>query len=58
MKIISTKWFDQNRGDAATPNYGSRLVGSEFASEKRDDLFAAIPPLESLRAILAICAAH
>ena len=54
MKIISTKWLDQSKGDAAAPNYRSRLVGCEFATEKRDDLFAATPPLESLRAILAI----
>ena len=26
MKIISTKWLDQNKGDAAAPNYRSRLV--------------------------------
>ena len=58
MKIISTKWLEQNKGDAAAPNYQSRLVGCEFAVEKRDDLFAATPPLESLRAILAICAAR
>ena len=58
MKIISTKWLDQNKGDAAAPNYRSRLFGCEFASEKRDDLFAATSPLESLRAIPAICAAH
>ena len=55
MKIISTQWLDQNKGDSAAPNYRSRLVGCEFAREKRDDLFAATPLLESLRAILAIC---
>ena len=38
------------------PNYIPRLVGCEFAREKHDDLFAATPLLESLRAILAICA--
>ena len=37
-------------------NSRSRLVGCEFAREKRDDLFAATPPLESLRTIAAICA--
>ena len=42
----------------ASPNYRSRLVGCEFAHDKRDDFFAATPPLESLRAILAICAAR
>ena len=56
IKIISTKWLDQNKDDDAAPNYRSSLAGCKFAVEKRDDLFAATPPLESLRAILAICA--
>ena len=58
MKIISTKWLDQNKGDATAPNYQSRLVGCEFAVEKRDDLFAATPPLESLRLMCSICASN
>ena len=58
MKIIPSKWLDQNKGDNASPNYRSRLVGCGIANEKRDDFFAATPPLESLRAILAICAAR
>ena len=58
MKVIPSKWLDQNKGDNASPNYRSRLVGCEFAHDTRDDLFAATPPLESLRAILAICAAR
>ena len=53
MKIISTKWLAQNKSDHAAPNYRSRLFGCEFVREKRDDLFAATPPPESLRAILA-----
>ena len=48
MKIISTKGLDQNKCDNAGPNYRSRLVGCEFALEKRDDLFAATPPLVNL----------
>ena len=58
MEVISTKWLDQNKGDSAAPNYRSRLVGCEFAREKRDDLFAATLLLESLRAMLAICASR
>ena len=54
MKIISTKCLDQDKGDATAPNYRSRLVGCEFAVEKRDDLFAATAHLESPRAILLI----
>ena len=33
MKIISTKWLDQNKGDHVAPNYRSRLVGCDFALE-------------------------
>ena len=58
MKVISTKWIEYNKGDEATPNYRARLVGREVAYDKRDDLYAATPPLESLRGILSICASR
>ena len=58
MKIILTKWFDVNKGDGKDINYRARLVGKEIAWEKRDDLFAATPPLESLKMILSICASN
>ncbi len=28
MKVITTKWIDQNKGDEANPNYRARLVGA------------------------------
>ena len=50
QKIITTRWIDINKGDADQPNYRSRLVGRELKlNNKRLDLFAATPPLESLR---------
>ena len=58
MKVITTKWLDINKGDEENKNYRARLVGREIAKTKRDDLFAATPPLESLRMILSICASH
>ena len=58
MKVISTKWLDVNKGDEAAPNYRARLVGREIKKDKREDLFAATPPLESLRMILSICASN
>ena len=58
MKVISTKWLDVNKGDSANKNYRARLVGREIKRDKREDLFAATPPLESLRMILSICANH
>ena len=56
MNVITTKWLDVNKGDEVTPNYRARLVGREIAWEKRDDLYAATPPLESLKAVLSACA--
>ncbi len=58
MKVITTRWLDVNKGDEAQPDYRARLVGREIATDKRADLFAATPPLESLRMILSICAMH
>ena len=58
MKIISTKWLDVNKGDSVNPNYRARLVGREIARDKRDDLFAATPPLESLRVVISKCASN
>ena len=58
MKVITTKWIDQNKGDSECPNYRARLVGREIKRDQRTDLFAATPPLESLRLILSICASN
>ena len=57
-KIITTRWLDINKGDATRPDYRSRLVGRELNLDKRLDLFAATPPLESLRMICSICASN
>ena len=57
-KIISTRWLDVNKGDHEKPDYRSRLVGREINTEDRLDLFAATPPLESLRVICALSASH
>ena len=58
MKPISTKWIDTNKGDEHNPNYRARLVGRELNLFKQEGLFAATPPLESLRMILSICASN
>ena len=54
MKIIKTKWLHIKKGDNEPRNLRSRFVGCEFAKDKRDDLFAVTPPLESLRMIVAL----
>ena len=51
---ISVRWIDINKGDSKSPNYRSRLVAREINTSKRDDLFAATPPLEALKTILSI----
>ena len=38
------------------PNVRARLVGRELKADKMEDLFAATPPLESLKAVIAVCA--
>lgn len=55
-RTITTKWVDTNKGTESEPNYTSRLVGREIKTDSWPDLFAATPPLESLRYILSLCA--
>ena len=54
-KVISTKWIDTNKGDEKRPNYRSRFVGREIKRDKRMDLFAATPSLETLKFLIARC---
>ena len=56
--MISTKWFDINKGDKGKPHIRLRLVGREIANDKIDDLFAATPPLESLKVVTSISASN
>ena len=53
---ISTRWIDINKGDTNNPNYRSRLFAREINIHKRDDIFAATPPLEALKVILSMIA--
>ena len=52
--VIKTKWVDTNKGDTTNPNYRSRLVAMEFRRGHQADVFAATPPLESLRLLLSV----
>ena len=54
-KVITTKWFDINKVNDATPNLRAGLVGRELKLDNRLELFAATPLLEALRLICAIC---
>lgn len=53
---ISIRWIDVNKGDTERPNYRSRLVAREINTYKRNDLFAATPPLEALKLLLSMAA--
>ena len=57
-KVITTRWLDVDKGDEQRPNYRARLVGRELKTDNRLDLFAATPPLESLRLLCSICASN
>ena len=51
--IVDTRWIDVNKGDVQNPNHRSRLVAKEFASSETEGLFAATPPLETLRVLIS-----
>ena len=44
-KPIGIRWVIVNKGDDISPNVRARLVGKEFKTDNRMDLFAATPPL-------------
>ena len=51
---IGTRWVDVNKGDDANPEYSSRLVAQEIKRDNREDLFAATPPLEAKKMLMAM----
>ena len=53
---IIVRWIDINKGDVQSPNYRSRIVAREINTYKRNDLFAATPPLEALKMIISMTA--
>ena len=55
-KLITTRWVDTDKGDKDNPDYRSRRVGREIKKDNRLDLFSATPPLETLKALMSICA--
>ena len=46
------KWVGTNKGDDYVENYRPRLVVQEFRHKGEGALFAATPPLESLKALI------
>ena len=53
-KPIGHRWVDIDKGDRNNPNYRSRLVAKEINVCRRDDLFAATPPWEQLKMLIAL----
>ena len=51
---IGTRWVDVNKGDDNKPDYRSRLVAQELNTCKREDLFAATPPLEAKKLLFSL----
>jgi len=48
------RWVDVNKGDEVNENLRSRLVAKEIRFDKRDDLFAATPPLECKKVLFSL----
>ena len=53
-KPIGVRWVDVNKGDKVNPDYRSRLVAKEINRKKREDLFAATPPLETVKMLFSM----
>ena len=51
---LGIRWIDINKGDEEYEEYRSRLVAKEIKRDKREDLFAATPPLEALKALFSL----
>ena len=51
---ISSRWIDINKGDEDHPSYRSRLVIQEIRQSHIEAVFAATPPLESVRMLLSL----
>ena len=45
-----------NKGDEINPNYRSRFVAREINTKSNLDMFAATPPTEALKLMIAIAA--
>ena len=56
---IKTRLTNRNKGDKVHPEYRARWVAMELAlGKKRDDLFAATPPLSAARIMVSIAASQ
>ena len=58
--LTTVRWIDTDKGTTGKPNIRCRLVepDCEDRGSVKDDLFAAMPPLEAKKLIFAMCAAR
>ena len=50
---IGVRWLTINKGDDENPEIRCRIVAKEFNTSKREDLFAATPPLEAKKMLFS-----
>ena len=54
-KVIGTRWLDVDKSDdGVQSDVRSRYVAKEFATKAKDDIFAATPLLEAVKAIISL----
>ncbi len=53
---VGVKWVDCNKGDKEKLEYRCRLVAKEIKKGKREDFFAATPPLEANEVLFSLFA--
>ena len=56
--MIPIRWVRTDKGTKDKPNVRCRVVAKEVKTYEDDSLFAATPPLESLKMLLAIAASN
>ena len=55
--LILVRWVDNNKGDNKKPEIRCRIVAKDLKKgNKREDLFAATPPLEAKKALMSMAA--
>ena len=52
-QVVDVKWLDINKGDEQVFDIRSRVVGRQFRNKGQVSVFAATPPLESLKYLIS-----
>ena len=55
---VKTRWVDTDKAHGGEANIRSRIVGMEYKTDRRPELFSATPPLEAARLQLTWAAAN